>query len=71
MMLDEGVSYATVGLAQRDLDGMGPGWWLIIGAAIVGMAGLVVALTERSAPPVEPQPSWPPPWTGSSAPPPY
>jgi hypothetical protein len=69
MMLDEGVSYLTVGLSQRELDSMGPGWWLIIGAAIVGMAGLVVALTERSAPPVGPPPPWPPPppWTGPSA----
>jgi hypothetical protein len=47
MMLDEVVSYATVGATNDESTSLGPGWWLIIGAAVVAVAGFVVALTER------------------------
>jgi hypothetical protein len=69
MMLDEAVSYTSAGIG-KGLASLGLGWWLIVGAGVVAVAGFAVALTERTdrsagpqpiaAPFPSPQPPWPP-----------
>jgi len=70
MMFDEAVSYGISGLVDRGLGSVGPAWWLILGAGIVAVIGLVVALAERSAAWAAPLPGWPspPPWPPHQAP---
>jgi hypothetical protein len=73
MMLDEAVSYVTVAVTNDDNTRVGPGWWLIVGAAVMAVAAFVVALTERRGRPVRPHPAAPPypppppPWPSQQA----
>jgi hypothetical protein len=72
MMLDEAVSYVTVAVTNDDDTRVGPGWWLIVGAAAMAVAAFVVALTERRRPvwphPAAGLPPPPPPWPSQQAP---
>jgi hypothetical protein len=69
MILDQAASYVTIAVTDEAFAGLRPGWWLIIGAATVAIAGFAVALTERAGEPAgpyptaapfpQPQPHWP------------
>lgn len=63
MMLDRWIAYLTLVIelaGDRQLVKVGLGWWLLSIAALVAIAGFIVALTEQASQPASPQPTWSP-----------